>query len=69
MSEDDKANPEAQARPERRRFTAEYKRSIVAEAEQCEYGELIIYCNTINSTFLFGKGHRNEFLIGAYKCF
>lgn len=35
-----KANPEVQVKPERRRFTAEYKRRIVAEAEQCQYGEL-----------------------------
>jgi transposase-like protein len=40
MSEVSKSNPEVQPKPERRRFTAEYKRRIVAEAEQCQYGEL-----------------------------
>ena len=40
MSEDRKANPEVQARADRRRFTLEYKRRIVLEAEQCQYGEL-----------------------------
>jgi transposase len=40
MSESSKPNPEVQAKPERRRFTAEYKRRIVMEAEQCQYGEL-----------------------------
>jgi transposase-like protein len=40
MSESSKVNPEVQAKPERRRFTAEYKRRIVAEAEECQYGEL-----------------------------
>jgi transposase len=40
MSEDHKPNPEVQAKPERRRFTAEYKRRIVVEAEQYQYGEL-----------------------------
>ena len=40
MSEGRKANPEVQPKGERRRFSAEYKRRIVAEAEQCEHGEL-----------------------------
>ena len=40
MSESSKSNPEVQAKPERRRFTTEYKRHIVAEAEQCQHGEL-----------------------------
>jgi transposase-like protein len=40
MSESSKFNPEAQPKAERRRFSAEYKRGIVAEAEQCEHGEL-----------------------------
>jgi transposase len=40
MSEDRKPNPEVQAKVERRRFTAEYKRRIVKEAEHCQYGEL-----------------------------
>jgi transposase-like protein len=40
MSELPKVNPEVQPKPERRRFTAEYKRRIVTEAEQCRYGEL-----------------------------
>jgi transposase-like protein len=35
-----KANPEVQPKVERRRFTAEYKRRIVIEAEQCRHGEL-----------------------------
>ena len=35
-----KSNPEVQPKPERRRFTAEYKRRIVIEAEQCQHGEL-----------------------------
>jgi transposase len=35
-----KANPQVQAKPERRRFNAEYKRRIVLEAENCEHGEL-----------------------------
>jgi transposase-like protein len=40
MSEDHKPNPEVQVKSERRHFTAEYKRRMVAEAEQCKYGEL-----------------------------
>lgn len=40
MSESSKANPEVQPKAGRRRFTAEYKRRIVAEAEQCQHGEL-----------------------------
>ena len=41
MSENSrKANPEVQPKAERRRFSVEYKRRIVAEAEQCEHGEL-----------------------------
>lgn len=40
MSESSQVNPEVQPKAERRRFTAEYKRRIVAEAEQCQYGEL-----------------------------
>lgn len=40
MSESSKVNPEVQPKPERRRFNAEYKRRIVSEAEQCQYGEL-----------------------------
>ena len=40
MSKDHKSNPEVQPKPERRRFTAEYKRRIVAEARQCRHGEL-----------------------------
>ena len=40
MSESSKSNPEVQAKPERRRFTTEYKRHIVAEAAQCQHGEL-----------------------------
>jgi transposase-like protein len=40
MSESSKTNPEVQSKPERRRFTAEYKQRIVAEAERCQHGEL-----------------------------
>ena len=40
MSESSKDNPEVQPKPERRRFTVEYKRRIVSEAEQCQHGEL-----------------------------
>lgn len=40
MSASSKPNPEVQPKAERRRFTAEYKRRIVAEAEQCQHGEL-----------------------------
>ena len=40
MSEDRKANPEVQPKAERRRFSVEYKRRIVAEAAQCQHGEL-----------------------------
>lgn len=35
-----RANVEVQPKVERRRFTAEYKRRIVIEAEECQYGEL-----------------------------
>ena len=40
MSESPKPNPEVQPKPERRRFTAEYKRRMVVEAEHCQHGEL-----------------------------
>jgi transposase len=40
MSESSKTNPEVQPKPERRRFTAEYKRRIVVEAERCQHSEL-----------------------------
>ena len=40
MSEASKFNPEVQPKLERRRFTSEYKRRIVAEAEECQHGEL-----------------------------
>ena len=40
MSEASKFNPEVQPKLERRRFTSEYKRRIVAEAEQCQHVEL-----------------------------
>lgn len=40
MSDNNKPNPEVQPKAERRRFSAEYKRRMVAEAEQCQYGEL-----------------------------
>ena len=31
---------EVQAKPERRHFSAEYKRHILVEAEKCQYGQL-----------------------------
>ncbi len=40
MSEDRKRNSEVQPKPERRRFTAEYKRRMVVEADKCQHGEL-----------------------------
>jgi transposase-like protein len=40
MSEYRKLNPEVEPRPERRRFTAEYKERMVAEADKCQHGEL-----------------------------
>ena len=40
MSEERKPNAEVEPKAERRRFTAEYKRRIVVEAEQCQHGEL-----------------------------
>ena len=40
MSQEYKPNPEVQAKGERRRFSAEYKRRLVAEAGQCQQGEL-----------------------------
>ncbi len=35
-----RANAEVQPKPERRRFSVEYKRRIVVEAERCQHGEL-----------------------------
>lgn len=40
MSEDRKRDPEVQPKAERRRFTVEYKRGIVEEANKCQHGEL-----------------------------
>lgn len=41
MSENSRqSNPEVQPKAERRRFSAEYKRRMVAEAEKCQHGEL-----------------------------
>ncbi len=42
MSKIDTSIPktEVQPKPVRRRFTVEYKRGIVTEAEQCKHGEL-----------------------------
>jgi transposase len=40
MPASSRPDPEVQPKPERRRFTVEYKRRIVAEAEQCQHGEL-----------------------------
>ena len=35
-----KSKPEVQPKPQRRRFTADYKRRIVLEAAQCRHGEI-----------------------------
>jgi|GEM_PF-1918890 len=35
-----KTNPEVQPHPERRRFSTDYKRRIVIEADQCRHGEM-----------------------------
>ena len=40
MSQNEKPNPEVQPKAERRRFSADYKRRIVAEAAPCKHGEL-----------------------------
>jgi len=40
MSDQKKTNPEVQPKATRRTFTAEYKRRMVAEAAECEHGEL-----------------------------
>jgi transposase-like protein len=40
MVNERKTNPEVQPKAERRTFSAEYKRRIVAEAERCRRGEL-----------------------------
>ncbi len=40
MSGERKPNPEVERKAERRRFTAEYKRRMVVEAEKCQHGEL-----------------------------
>ena len=40
MSQTPKPNPEVQPKPTRRRFTIDYKRRIVAEADECQHGEL-----------------------------
>lgn len=40
MSQNEKPNPEVQPNGERRRFSAEYKRRVVAEAASCKHGEL-----------------------------
>lgn len=40
MSHQRQVSTEVQPRPARRRFTATYKRQIVAQAEQCQHGEL-----------------------------
>jgi len=40
MSQDYKPEPEVQPKATRRTFTAAYKRRIVAEADQCQHGEL-----------------------------
>jgi transposase len=40
MSQVYRSNPEVQAKAERRRFSAEYKRRILVEAEKCQQGQL-----------------------------
>ena len=40
MSHHRPMNREVQPRPERRRFSAEDKRRVLAEAEQCQHGQL-----------------------------
>ena len=40
MFQGHKANPEVQARAERRRFSAEYKRRMLSEAEKCGSGQI-----------------------------
>jgi transposase-like protein len=40
MFQEGKPNPEVQAKTERRRFSAEYKRRIIVEAERCGSGQL-----------------------------
>ena len=40
MSDPKKTDPEVQPKATRRTFTVEYKRRIVAEADQCEHGDL-----------------------------
>jgi len=35
-----KTNPEVRPQPERRRFSADYKRRTVIEADQCRHGEM-----------------------------
>lgn len=40
MSQGYRLNSEVKPKPERRRFSAEYKRRILVEAEKCEHGQL-----------------------------
>jgi transposase len=40
MFQERKVNPEVQAKAERRRFSAEYKRRMLSEAEKCGSGQL-----------------------------
>jgi transposase len=40
MFQERKPNPEVQAKTERRRFSAEYKRRILGEAEKCGSGQV-----------------------------
>jgi len=40
MFQERKPNPEVQVKPERRRFSAEYKRRMIGEAEKCGFGQL-----------------------------
>ena len=40
MFQERKPNPEVQVKAERRRFSAEYKRRLIGEAEKCGFGQL-----------------------------
>lgn len=40
MSASSKLSPEVQPKAQRRRFSADYKRQMVLEAQACQYGEL-----------------------------
>jgi hypothetical protein len=40
MFQERKPNPEVPVKPERRRFSLEYKRRLIGEAEKCGFGQL-----------------------------